>query len=128
MRDNGVGIPPTADEHLRHVHPGRRVAGAAQGGLGIGLTLVRRLVQMHGGSVEAEAPEKGKGSEFVVRLPDAQRRQRVAAARRREPGADRTPRRILVVDDNRDAAESLAMLLQITGHETFTALRRRAAL
>ena len=86
----------------------------AQGGLGIGLTLVRSLVQMHGGSVEARSDGIGKGSEFLITLPVIQ-----ADAAHEEPAASALPefaaRRMLVVDDNRDAADTLAMLLETLG-------------
>jgi CheY-like chemotaxis protein len=94
----------------------------AQGGLGIGLTLVKNLVEMHGGSVEAHSAGLGRGSEFVVRLP-------VLVAARLPAPLEETPAdvpastqrcRILIVDDNRDSAESLAMLLTITGHDVQT--------
>jgi len=95
----------------------------AQGGLGIGLSLVKRLVEMHDGSVEAVSRGPGRGSEFVVRLPLA--KGRAAAA---EVGAGETSavpasarHRILVVDDNQDAAATLALLLGLMGHETRTA-------
>ena len=88
----------------------------AQGGLGIGLTLVRRLVELHDGSVTARSDGPGKGSEFVVRLPRAAAGvdEAPAPARLRRRAADTMPaRRILVVDDNKDAVDSLALLLSI---------------
>jgi two-component system CheB/CheR fusion protein len=101
----------------------------SQGGLGIGLTLVRSLVQMHGGEVEAFSPGANQGSEFVVTLPRL-------AANEAEPTADRRfeqadiPQscRVLVVDDNIDSAHSLAMLLQLRGHCTAMAHSGPAAL
>ena len=85
----------------------------SQGGLGIGLTLVKRLVEMHGGTVEAHSDGPGQGSEFVVRLPRRASRRLTPAHARSTPAsaAATTGRRILVVDDNRDRRESLAMLL-----------------
>ena len=122
VKDTGIGIPPDKlDEHLRHVHRrSMRHWSSAQGGLGIGLTLVKRLVQMHGGSVEAKSAEgEGASSSFVCPCcsmePSAARPEPVTALR---PPATR---RILIVDDNADSADSLAMLLRITGHETYTA-------
>jgi signal transduction histidine kinase len=110
VRDNGIGIPR---EHLDSVFEMftqvDRSSRQAQGGLGIGLTLVRSLVAMHGGSVEARSAGPGKGSEFVVTLP--------TVAVHELPSSDvpevlmLPPRRILVVDDNRDAADTLAALL-----------------
>jgi CheY-like chemotaxis protein len=85
----------------------------SQGGLGIGLTLVKRLSEMHGGSVEAKSEGLGSGSEFTVRLPLARERpEPVGTSTGAYPAAGLQQRRILVVDDNRDAADSLAMLLR----------------
>src|SRR5262249_1063691 len=95
----------------------------AQGGLGIGLTLVKQLVELHGGSVEAHSAGPNQGSEFVVRLPllpDTQRPEEPMRAEN-DRGAKLPLRRILVVDDNEDAAESLARVLRLTGHEVRTA-------
>jgi CheY-like chemotaxis protein len=99
-----------------------RSVDRSQGGLGIGLWLVKRLVEMHRGSVEAKSEGHGRGSEFVVRLP-------VLVSRAAEPGesgpsdqaAPLPCRRILVADDNTDAAESLALMLRIMGNEVRTA-------
>jgi CheY-like chemotaxis protein len=92
----------------------------SQGGVGIGLTLVKKLVELHGGRVEARSPGLGQGSEFVVRLPAAPsgpasgRAGEAAADAAQAPGPSR---RVLVVDDNVDAADSIALLLRLGGHE-----------
>jgi PAS domain S-box-containing protein len=125
VRDNGVGIPPHMLPRIFEMFTQvDRSLDRAQGGLGIGLTLVRRLVDMHGGTVEAHSDGPGKGSEFVVHLPIA----RDVTAERRQSGSEKgsaPPRgrghRILVVDDNQDAANSLAMLLRMKGHDVRTA-------
>jgi PAS domain S-box-containing protein len=119
VKDTGIGI---AAEHLPKLFEMfSQVAPALErshGGLGIGLSLVKGLVEMHGGSVGARSDGPGKGSEFVVRLPVA---GGTAAPRPRLPvggeGAAGPRRRILVADDNRDAADSLAMVLRLGGHE-----------
>jgi CheY-like chemotaxis protein len=108
----------------------------SHGGLGIGLTLVKNLVEMHGGTIEAHSEGLGKGSEFVVRLPLANRpdsanrgqngdEQANAAA---TPAAANAGRRLLVVDDNHDAANSLAMLLKLKGHNVRVAYNGVGAL
>src|SRR5262249_9548608 len=94
----------------------------AQGGLGIGLTLVRRLVEMHGGRIEANSEGPGRGSEFVVRLPvvvEASGPQ--AADEKNELAAAKSPLGILIVDDNRDGVDSLGMMLRLMGNDIRTA-------
>jgi CheY-like chemotaxis protein len=91
-----------------------------QDGLGLGLTLVKNLVERHAGTVEAHSAGVGQGSEFVVRLPLLSGPR--SALQQQFPGVEPTSqRRILVVDDNRDAADSLAMLLKLSGHEVHIA-------
>ena len=107
-------------------------AERAPGGLGIGLALVRNLVEMHGGTVTAHSEGSGHGSEFVVRLPHAQARDTSPpdAQVSSHGGAISAPpgRRILIVDDNLDALESLATLLEMAGHEVLTAADGEVAL
>ena len=121
VKDNGAGIPRdklgSIFDMFMQVD---RSSVRSQGGLGIGLTLVKRLVEMHGGSIEARSEGAGRGSEFIVRLPV------VSTPSMSAPVADKasespTERRVLIVDDNRDSADSLAMLLEITGNKTFLA-------
>jgi PAS domain S-box-containing protein len=121
VSDTGVGI---AADMLPKVFDlftqAEQTIDRAQGGLGIGLTLVRRLVELHHGSVTALSAGPGRGSEFVVRLPilTAPPAPTAVAA---PPAVDQQPgRRILVVDDNEDSAESLAMVLRLLGHEVQT--------
>ena len=98
-----------------------RTSERSQGGLGIGLTLVKRLTEMHGGSIEAQSAGEGHGSEFIVRLPVLNRPE-VAAQAGPDADSDRQlQRRVLIVDDNRDSADSLAMLMEITGNKTYLA-------
>jgi signal transduction histidine kinase len=132
VRDSGIGIAPQVLPRIFDLFTqlDDRM-GRAQGGLGIGLALVRRLVEMHGGTVRASSPGLGLGSEFVIRLPisveraDGGSRGRLLAAAGPAASSEshaRVPRRrILVADDNLDALESLATLLAQEGHEVFRA-------
>lgn len=122
VRDTGMGI--SADMLPKIFEPFTQVEQTlhrAQGGLGIGLTLVRRLVEIHGGSVQAFSEGRGHGSEFVVRLPRAAAPPMVTRNGRSEPEKAKLSHRILIVDDNKDSAESLAMLMRLLGHEVSTA-------
>jgi CheY-like chemotaxis protein len=94
----------------------------AQGGLGVGLALVERLVKLHDGSVSAFSAGPGMGSQFTIRLPVLkEQRQAAPASQAKVPSGPEKRCRILVVDDNEDSAESLAMLLHMLGHEVTTA-------
>lgn len=123
VRDTGQGIPTDLRPQIwdLFLQGGGRVE-RVEGGLGIGLTLVKRLVELHNGSVDVQSEGLGAGSEFSVRLPVAAAATRAPVAP--EPGRTATrPLRILVVDDNEDSAESLAMLLRLGGHQVRPALR-----
>ena len=126
IRDNGIGIAaemlPRVFELFMQVD---RSEERAQGGTGIGLTLVKRIVELHGGRVEARSEGLGDGSEFIVTLPALEAAP--AITKRTDGngapprGRSSTARQILVVDDSEDSASSLAMLLDLMGHETRTA-------
>ena len=130
VRDTGIGIP--ADLLPRVFEPftqEERLLDRAQGGLGIGLALVRSLVALHGGRVQAFSAGRGCGSEFVLYLPVSGQAPTASGGERATVGRVKAAsRRILVVDDNVDSAESLAVLLRVTGHEVRTAHAGRAAL
>jgi CheY-like chemotaxis protein len=123
VRDNGLGIPVEAQPRIFEMFSQvDRNMERAQGGLGIGLTLVRRLTEMHGGAVEVTSEGPGKGSEFTVRIPVLKEVRPGSAGQATGPGAVAgAKRRILVVDDNRDAAESLGMMLKLMGNDVRTA-------
>ena len=128
VRDNGRGIAPEALPRLFEMFSrADRTSGGAPGGLGIGLALARRLAEMHGGTLQAASEGPGKGAEFTLRVPLARPVARAAAPPR--AGQARIPaRRVLVVDDNRDAAESLGLLLRHLGAEVRVACAGHEAL
>ncbi|ANH67941.1 response regulator [Mitsuaria sp. 7] len=146
VRDNGRGIDASLLPHVFDLfEQGPRGLDRNQGGLGVGLTLVQRLVQLHHGQVVARSEGPGHGSEFTVRLPAALDEtqeapveapvapvvpvERVAAADSREDvREDEGPCRVMVVDDNRDAADSMAVFLELAGFETTVQLDGPSAL
>jgi signal transduction histidine kinase/CheY-like chemotaxis protein len=122
IKDSGIGIPRDKLHVVFELFA--QVEGAlerSQGGLGIGLSLVKRLVEMHGGSIEARSEGWGAGSEFVVRLPIAEGQRGAAEPGSEEPELSASGLRVLVVDDNRDAAHSLETMMQLMGNEACTA-------
>ena len=122
VEDTGYGIAP---ELLPRVFDlfvqGERTLDRAQGGLGIGLTLVRRLVTLHGGSVTAFSEGPGRGSVFTVRVPRIARPQSAAPACAPERGDSPCKRRVLIIEDNRDAREMFRIMLELFGHEVLEA-------
>jgi PAS domain S-box-containing protein len=125
VRDDGIGIAPDVLPHVFELFvQADHSSTKAHGGLGIGLTLAKNLTQLHDGSIEADSPGVGRGSQFTVRLPlvihpRGDSNGKLDDAPRHE--ASSASHRLLVVDDNEDAAMSLAMLLRLQGHEVRTA-------
>ena len=116
VRDNGIGISPGMLPRLFEMFVQERRSGmGTQEGLGVGLCLVDRLVEMHGGTVEARSDGKDKGSEFIVRLPLTQTQAGKKMQKAEKTATAKPGLRVLVVDDNHDAAQVLCMLLQSIG-------------
>lgn len=121
VRDTGIGIPPQMLQSVFELFTQvDRALDRAHGGLGIGLTLVKRLVEMHNGTVEARSEGIGHGSEFIVQLPIVVKSPPKESDDRQKNGVSSRldSKRILVVDDNQDSARTLSMMLQLMGHET----------
>ena len=133
VKDNGSGISPELLPRIFDLFiQGHRSSDRAQGGLGLGLALVKNLIALHGGSVVALSDGPGKGSEFVIRLPPAAEAQASASTRSDHDGppppSKAEGKRVLIVDDNNDAADSLADLLRDVGHQVVVAYSPVAAL
>lgn len=126
IADNGIGIAP---EFLPRIFDLFAQAGRgldrSQGGLGVGLTVCKQIVEMHGGSVIASSPGADRGATFAIRMPLAERPKIAAAAAGSRPDS---LQRVMIVDDNRDAADSLSMLLQFEGRRTLCAYSGEEAL
>jgi two-component system CheB/CheR fusion protein len=129
VRDDGIGVDPALLTHIFDLFT-QAPAGLhrAKGGLGLGLALVRTLVEMHGGSVEAFSAGTGKGTEFIVTLPRLRAGRRPARGAEPAAPARSAAHRILVVDDETDSAEALVELLELEGHTARTAADGERAL
>jgi CheY-like chemotaxis protein len=127
LRDDGIGLAPDTLENIFDLFT--QINGSlaqSGGGLGIGLNLVRRLLELHGGRIQAHSPGLGKGTEFVDRMPGGMQRTRSQSSQDAQilvPLASTAlrARRLLIVDDNQDSAESMMMLAQSWGHEAMVA-------
>ncbi|NVM77582.1 signal transduction histidine kinase/ActR/RegA family two-component response regulator [Duganella sp. SG902] len=122
VSDNGIGMSPELRSHVFELFAqAARNSDRSQGGLGLGLALVKSLVELHGGSVSVESEGEQKGSTFTITLPGTPQHQPAATAR---PGLETRPARkmrVLVVDDNIDAAQTLQLLLEAAGHHVSVA-------
>jgi PAS domain S-box-containing protein len=121
VQDNGIGLEPDILERIFDIFSqAERGLDRTEGGLGIGLTIVERLVKLHGGRIEAKSEGAGRGAEFHVTLPLAKEEEGRDSAPTMNPRSSDagTVKRILVVDDNADAAETMALLLETCGHDT----------
>jgi PAS domain S-box-containing protein len=122
VRDTGVGIPAEALPQLFAMFTQVKSSRArSDGGLGIGLALARGLAELHGGTIEARSEGPGRGSEFTVRIPRNLRAAEGSAPAAQPASREAQPRTVLIADDNEDAAQTLALLLQISGHHVVVA-------
>ena len=130
IRDNGVGIVAELLPRMFDLFTqGQRPLDRAEGGLGIGLALVHRIVSLHGGTVKAFSAGTGHGSELVVTLPRISQEMSMPAASESPPTQEQQKRRrLMVIDDNKDAAESMSMLFELWGHEVICVYDGRTAL
>jgi PAS domain S-box-containing protein len=129
LEDTGIGIEPKMLPRIFELFAqGDRTIDRAEGGLGIGLTIVERLVEMHGGSVTAHSEGLGKGSKFTVRLPAAFHGRTIHQESPIQSKFSRTPLRVLVVDDNHDMVSGLARLLRMQGHDVQVAYDGQTAI
>ena len=131
VRDTGIGIEPELlSQIFEPFVQGNQALDRSRGGLGIGLTLARTLVEMHGGTLTARSEGAGRGSEFLLSLPapGAEERKSKMTQGSRATDAGRPGRRVLVVDDNLDSAETIALMAQLWGHDVRTAHDGQAAL
>ena len=122
MKDSGIGLAPDKLDSIFEMFSQVDTSlERTRTGLGIGLTLVKRLVELHGGSILAQSAGLGRGSEFIVRLPMLVDVRQPLHSPNTSTAKAESPKRILVTDDNQDAANSVAMLLRLSGHEVETA-------
>lgn len=129
VKDDGIGLSPDALSRIFTMFAQvDGSAGRSEGGLGIGLALVKGLVSLHGGDVRAKSDGAGRGSEFIVELPVTAAREEVVAPGGTEEPSPVGSRRVLVADDNKDAADTLGLLLELYGHEVRIAHSGNAAL
>ena len=127
VADDGLGIAPELlPQIFEPFVQGERTLDRSQGGLGVGLTLVRRLVELHRGSVQALSDGPGHGSTFTIRLPQAAPLPLPPA--RADVQAKATPRRVLLIEDNRDARETFRLMLELAGHQVLEADEGRRGL
>lgn len=129
VKDTGIGMPPETIAHVFELFAqGDRTIARSEGGLGIGLTVVKHLAELHGGSAEAFSAGPGRGSEFTVRIPsEPHPPEESRPGARGTPVADR-PMSFLIVDDNEDTAIALAQLLELMGHKVATAHEGHSAI
>jgi PAS domain S-box-containing protein len=130
VKDDGIGIAPQSLERIFQMFSQVEAAlGRSDGGLGIGLALVKGLVSLHGGTIEAHSAGQGLGSEFTVRLPILVAKPEAEVDHNRDvPVSDQGRSRVLLADDNKDAADALGMLLEFSGHEVRVVYNGRSAL